>query len=282
MKQFFSLIALTLLACSLSTAKEKIVAGYFQGENLFVINPLQYDEGEEPTFCIQKVQVNGKPAKANLNSSSFELDLSVFNIKRGDSITIVFEHKEECEPKILNEEDLQPISTFVITSINVDNTSTLHWSTIEEQGRLPFTVEQYRWGKWIELGRTEGFGSPVPHDYAFDLKANGEILPHSGKNRYRVKQTDYRGTVRYSLETNYSPLGVEEVSILDDKGEPFDGKKIKSEIVFSGKTSYQLINLSGVVLSQGYEDKVSLVSLPGGKYFINYDSNTMHKIKLSK
>ncbi len=269
MKKVLVILALFAFITSYATAEELVVAGYYQGENLYVLNPFDND-GE--SYCVTDVTVNGQEANAIINSSSFEIDLTNLDLKKGDSLTIIITHKDECEPQVVNKDVLKPVSTFTITSINVTKNGVLQWSTIEEQGRLPYIVEQYRWGTWVKLGYTEGEGSPRPHDYKFDLNSHPTIRPHSGKNRYRVKQVDHTGKPRYSLETNYVPEGVEKATIVDEK------RKMGDEIVFTTKTSYRIYNSAGDIVKEGYAEKIDVAELSRGKYWLNYD-NEIKKMK---
>jgi len=251
-------------------AKEIVISGYYQGENLLIINPFDtYGQ----SFCIEEISVNGQKSGDEINSSAFELNLAVYQLRKGDTLCVIIKHKEECSPKVLNEEILRPISSFVITSIVIDKEGLLKWSTIEENGKLPFYVEQFRWGRWIKIGEFPGSGTPKPHEYALHLYEETEyIRPHAEKNRYRVKQIDYRGKSRFSLETNYAPVGQQKVSIDKDKST----KKI---FAFTAFTSFEVISETGDVIKTGYSDKADLSTLKKGKYFLNYDASTQ-KIKL--
>lgn len=266
MKRVFLLSVFFVFVTSLGFSKDLVITGYFQGDNLYVLNPFAED-GE--SFCITDVFVNGEKAKTQIKSSSFELDLTLYGLEQGDSLSVLIKHKDGCDPKVVNTYVLNPISNFTITSINVDNQGILKWSTIEERGKLPYVVEQYRWNRWIPIGKVDGLGAPSANDYEFNLN-NIDIKPHAGINKYRVKQNDFTGTTRYSLETSYRP-GIDEVSMLSDK-------KVKEQIQFSAKTSFQLINMNGDVVKQGYDEVIQVSDLEDGKYFLNFDSQT-EKIK---
>ncbi len=267
MKKFlFALTLIALFAIS-SFASEVIIGGYFQGENLLIINP---SSGEAKGFCIQEIDVNGKKAILELRSSSLELDLSQFDLRRGDSITVNIKHKDGCTPRVVNEDALRPVASFTVTTISVDAKGVLHWTTIEEQGKLPYRIETYRWGKWITIGEVLGFGSPRATDYKFDVYTNPSVKPNSGKNLYRVYQMDYRGRRRYSLEATFVPQGLALVSLVSSK-------KYTNEVTFTSATSYEVVDETGNVLSYGFGTKAD-ISKASKVLYVNFDSQTK-KIK---
>ena len=86
----------------------------------------------------------------------------------------------------------------------------LKWTTKNELGKLPFVVEQYRWNKWVKLDEIEGQGTPTENNYSY------KVIPHSGKNQYRVKQVDYSGQARISKTVDYMS-GISEISFTPSK-----------------------------------------------------------------
>jgi len=245
---------------------EKVLDGYFQGEDLYVYNPMA-ESGTD--FCITKVTVNDKDANAVVNSNTFVINLKQFGLKKGDPIVIKIDHREGCEPKILNEEILKPQSTFTITSINVNAAGHLQWTTIEEQGKIPYTIEQYRWGKWVVLGEVEGIGSTRQNDYDYELVSNEKIKPHSEVNQYRVRQTDFKGKQRYSLQTKYKSSTAKISMTYDSKAKM---------ITFSENTSFQVIDYAGEIVIDGFDKSVDISKLKKGEYYVNFD-NDNSKIK---
>jgi len=182
MKRFlFCMLVITLLQSNLF-ASEIIIDGIFQGKNIYVMNPFA---SSGVGFCVYEVTVNGKVSTDEINSSAFEIDLSVYQFNIGDKVTIVIKHKDNCVPKVLNPEVLKPKSTFNTTSIEVTRDGTLKWTTTGESGKLPFIVEQYRWNKWIKVDEVEGKGTSGTNTYSV------KVSPHSGNNKFRVKQIDY-------------------------------------------------------------------------------------------
>lgn len=51
-----------------------------------------------------------------------------------------------------------------------------------EINNLTYTIEQFRWNKWIKVGEVDGKGGIQENTYSFQTQ------PHSGLNKFRVKQ----------------------------------------------------------------------------------------------
>ena len=166
----------------------------------------------------------------------------------------------------MNQNVLQPLSTFTITEIFVSPEGVLNWSTQDEQGKLDYIVEQYRWERWLVIGRTPGSGLPSPpQSYTFDIKNKPiNIKPHTGINKYRVRQVDYKGKSRSSLETSYK-IKEEPVEITNKKGD---------EITFSKETSFQVYDKFGNLVAEGSNTTINMSKFEEGKFFINYDAES--------
>jgi hypothetical protein len=269
MKKTLLLTLFSMVLLFPAVAVDKVIDGFFQGENLFVYNPLD-ESGAD--FCITKVTVNDKDANCVVNSNAFEINLKQFGFTKGQQIVVTIHHKDGCEPKILNQETLNPQSTFTITSINVNSSGLLQWTTIEEQGKIPYLVEQFRWGKWVVLGTVEGIGSTRQNEYVYELASNSKVKPHSEVNLYRVRQVDYRGKSRLSLQTKYKSSVPVATMTFDSKAKT---------VTFSSKTSYEVINELGETEFEGYAESVDVSKLKKGEYFVNFDNATT-TIKVKK
>lgn len=257
MKKALFLLAILFFIPFGSWAKEITVKGIYQGENLYVVNPFS---STGVGFCIYEVTVNGRVTTDEINSSAFEVDFTLQGLKKGDPVTVVIKHKAGCTPKVINRNVLKPKSTFVVTEISVDRkTNKLTWKTVSENGKLPFVIEQYRWKKWVKIATVEGKGTNKPNTY------NVAVTPHSGSNRFRVKQIDYTKKPRYSKEVNLRTL-IKPVS--------FSPKKAKNEIKFSAETNYEIYNYYGTLVLKGKGKVVNVAKLKKGEYFINYDAKT--------
>lgn len=256
---WFSLLIITILQLPLR-AGEIVIDGIFQGKNIYVMNPFA---SSGVGFCVFEVTVNGKVSTDEINSSAFEIDLSVFQFTVGDKVTIVIKHKDNCVPKVLNPEVLKPKSTFNITSIEVTKDGFLKWTTTNESGKLPFIVEQYRWNKWIKVEDVEGKGTSGPNSYST------KVFPHSGNNKFRVKQVDYTKKPRLSQDVLFKSLQPP-VTITN--------KKFETEITFSAETMYEIYDFYGNRILKGTGSRIDISGLKKGDYFINYD-NTMDQFK---
>jgi hypothetical protein len=243
-----------------------ILEGNYQGKNLYIQNPFG---SNGVGFCVSEVKVNGNITTDETNSSAFEIDLKQHKLNVGDKVEIKIFHKEDCKPKVLNPEVLKPKSTFEVISMNVEKDGTFSWSTKSETGKLTYAIEQYRWNKWVKVGEVDGVGTPVTNNYSF------KIVPHSGKNQVRVRQTDYSGQPRLSKAAEFSS-DVPDIS--------FAPIKVKSDINFvaSGKpieTMYEIYDQYGNIVKKGYGDKIDVSNLPKGGYFLNYDNKMGEFVK---
>ncbi|MCW3788762.1 hypothetical protein [Plebeiibacterium sediminum] len=236
-----------------ANSQEIVLNGTFQGDNLFVKNPFS---PSGVGFCVYEVNVNGLTSTDEINSSAFEIDLSVYGFKVGQEVTVAIKYKENCLPIVLNPEVLNARSTFDVKLINIVDDK-IKWSTMNEAGRLPFVVEQYRWNKWIEVGRVNGKGIISESNY------ESPVRMHSGENRFRVKQTDYRGKPRYSDEITYSSTK----TVVS-----YSPSRVDDLLTFSAPTMYEIYDEFGGIVFKGFGDSVKVGGLQKGKYYLNYDN----------
>ncbi|MBK3517270.1 hypothetical protein [Carboxylicivirga marina] len=253
MKRIFLLFFATVLTIMSAHAGEIELRGTFQGENLYVKNPFA---ASGVGFCVYEVTVNGQTTTDEINSSAFEIDLGVFQFVIGEALIVGIKFKDDCEPKVLNPEVLNPRATFEISNINVTDEN-LSWETTKESGALPFVVEQYRWNKWVKVGEVEGKGSIQSNAY------NVTVRKHSGENRFRIKQIDYRNKPRYS----------DEVKSISTKAEvTFGPSKVADKVTFSAPTLYEIYDEYGGIVFKGYGAEVNVTGIEKGRYYINYDN----------
>ena len=255
---FFSL---SIVAFAGAPDKQIVLKGIYQGENLYVMNPFA------PSgigFCVLEVTVNGKVTTDEINSSAFEIDLSVYNFKIGDPVTVVIKHRNGCLPKVLNPEVIRPRPTFNIESIKIDpQHSRLVWITTGELGSLPFIVEQYRWNKWSRVGKVQGKGTPGLHSYSYPVHFN------SGLNRFRVRQVD-----KFTRQSRFSSTVTFMSKSPPVTFKPGNGRRVEDKIIFSAPTDYEIYDYYGRLKKKGYGREVNVSTLPRGSYFINYDNKT--------
>ena len=214
-------------------------------------------------YCIYEVSVNGQISEDEINSSAFEIDLSRYNFDIGEKINLILRYKEGCLPKIINPEVIQARASFELQNAGVDTKGILHWSTRNEMGPLTFVVQQYRWNKWITVGEVEGKGLSTINKYQLKVRL------HTGKNIFRFYQMDYTGDLKYSDRISHDAK-LPKVSFSPDR--------VKDEIVFTSETLYEIYDNYGNVIYKGFGDKINVIDLQQGVYYINYD-NTMDSFR---
>ena len=253
------LILITLFVLSSLTIKsqELIVNGYFSGRNLIVQNPFG---SSGIGFCVYEILVNGKTTLDEINSSTFEIDFSNLSVTEGDKLNVVIKHKEGCTPKILNADVLKPRSTFEIVSIEYDKEKkSIVWITKSESGPLPYKLQQFKWNKWLTIGKIRGKGNSTKNEYSLPVEL------HSGVNRFRIMQIDYTNTVNISDELIVRSLQMPV---------EYNLQKNKKIIVFNQETNYEIYNTYGRKILNNYGDTIDISGFDKGKYFMNFDNKT--------
>jgi hypothetical protein len=269
LKKISFIAILFILFCAKIIAQEEtsiFVEGVFQGKNIFIKNPFS---ASGIGFCVNDVVVNGNVTTDEVGSSAFEIDLKVHQLKIGQKVEIKINHKSDCKPKVLNIEAIRPKSTFEVISMEVNEDGVLKWTTKNEQGRIPYNVEQLRWNKWLKVGELEGAGDPDVNNYEF------KVSPNSGKNTFRLSQTDYTGSVRLSKSVEF---------ISQSCNVAFSPAKVSKDIYFScsgleTETQYEIYDKYGNIIKMGFGNKIDCRNLKKGAYFLNYDNKMSEFIK---
>lgn len=266
-----SCLLLIFVGASYSSFADLSIEGHYQGKNLFVQNP---EDEDGFGFCVTNVTVNGDPISDGVQSTAFEINFVEFNLQIGDAVFIVLEHGIGCKPKILNPEVLLPKSTFVVADGDITCTpdGTLSWTTTGESGKLTFTIEQYRWNKWVAIGEVDGLGTAGPNKYTF------KVSPHSGENKVRVVQTDHTGRKRPSPETTFTNTSIQEPSI-----SPVKVKDVIKFFTADGtqvETKYEIYDAYGNIVKKGVGMEVDCTNLKKGAYYINYDNKNEKFVKI--
>jgi len=253
-KHLLLLLAIVLLG-STAHAGVVVVQGKYQLRNLFVLN------GKSPTgvgYCVFEVTVNEDISPDEVNSDAFEVDLSQYGFEMGDEIEVKIKYKDGCEPKVLNPEALEPIPTFEVSNIQVSASGLLQWETVNEQGQLPFIVQQFKWNKWVNLGEVQGVGTSNTNSYQF------QSVPVSGTNKMRVIQKSFGGKLRSSqavtFESSSSPV-------------TFEYQKKKARLQFTRETAFEIYNKYGQITIKGFGNEVNVENLKKGTYYLTFDSN---------
>jgi hypothetical protein len=254
-KKILSFVFIVLSGVCLGQGNSPLILdGNYQGKNIYIQNPFT---SSGAGFCVVEVKINDRVTTDETNSSAFEIDFSAAQIKMGEKVEVKVFHKSDCKPKVLNPEVLKPKSTYEIASISVDKDGVLKWSTKGESGKLTFTVEQFRWNKWVNVGEVEGIGTAGPNDYSF------KIAPHSGENQFRVKQIDYTGKPRPSQAAKYRSMSPEVT---------FSPMKVSKEIIFSEDTMYEIYDSYGNIVKKGFAKTIDVSNLTKNIYYLNFDN----------
>ncbi|MFT6165757.1 MAG: hypothetical protein ACJAV5_000985 [Vicingaceae bacterium] len=258
MKQI-KLFALTILLgfCSIANAAVIVLEGNYMGKNIFVKNPFG---GAGVGFCVFEVTINGKLSPDEVNQSAFEIDFANQGLKIGDKVIVNIKHKDDCAPEVLNSEVLKPKSTFNNSKASVSGDGVFSWTVDNENGKLDYIVEQFRWNKWVKVGEVSGEGVPGIHNYEF------KITPHSGANQFRAKQVDYTGKPRFTRTAKYTS-SAPVISL--------DGDKFKGSVNFQGgPTMYEVYDRFGTIVKRGYGQTIDISKLEKGSYYISFDNVT--------
>lgn len=248
------LLIVIMFTNSYAICGEIVLTGTYQGKNLYIVNPFSSSGG----FCITSLKVNGQKRNEDINASAFEINLS--NLKRSEKVKIVISHKDDCMPRVLNENVILPKSTFEVKTFRFDKKNlSIHFETIKESGVLPYVVEQFKWNKWVKVGTIDGLGNDDINIYDFP------VVLHSGANRFRFRQRDCTEQDRFSKELTVRSS----VPIVT-----YEPKKPSTSIKFSAETDYEIFNSLGKRVAHGRGLSVDISLLPKGDYFLNYDSKT--------
>ncbi|MCC7303624.1 MAG: hypothetical protein IT233_13370 [Bacteroidia bacterium] len=235
-----------------AAASTIVVEGKYQNKNLYIQNSVS---NSGVGFCAYEVQVNGQVSTDEVNSSAFEVDLSQYNLKFGDDVVIKIKHKDGCLPKVLNPEVLKPKPTFEIITFTAASDGIVKWKAKGETGSLPYIIEQYRWGKWVNVGEVQGKGIPGEHEYAF------QVVLHSGENKFRLKQVGHTNQPKVS----------QSITIQSSKAKSTYNYQ-KSTITFSDETLFEVYDYYGTIVKKGFGKSIDMTNISKGGYYLCYDN----------
>ncbi len=232
------------------------VSGQYYNENIFIYNPTVGDN-----FSIQSLRINDTEVSSDFSSNGIELDLGSYNLKKENPIIISIVYDSAHPPVIINPEAIMPLESFRISKPRYLKNNKLRLSIQGVPRNTPIIVEQYKWDTWREVASVNS-NEPVDKN-TYEVKIN----PHSGKNIYRVKSTNVKGTEIISRSCIFSPKNVQNISIQ---------KKISSkEIQFSAKTEYEIYTLEEKLVLNGNDRYIDISSLKKGKYLLFFDNKVI-------
>jgi hypothetical protein len=232
-----------------------VIEGMYQNKNLYIQNS---QSAGGVGFCAYEVLINGQVTTDEILSNTFEIDFSALPIEPGAKVVVEIKHKSDCAPKVLNPDVLKPQPTFEMVEIKVDINGLLNFTTINEQESIPFIIEQYRWNKWIKIAEIQGKGKKKGvNNYVF------QTIPHSGENKFRVKQVGFGGAEKRS----------ESVTFKSKSGEvSYDINRESALVSFTRETLFEVYNMYGNVVKYGYGKELNVQNLPKGSYYLCYDN----------
>ncbi len=235
-------------------SQELTLKGVYQGQNLFIINPTIND-----SYCVNSVYVNDSISKDEIFSNAFEINFDLLKIDTGSVVNIKISHKEGCMPIVINSEVINPKNIFAFTSVKINKDGTLVFSISGNRGSEPFSIEQYRWGKWVKIAAVTEPDSTKPNRYTVEVKF------HSGENIFRVVHTSESGNEFYSKTVKIRSQN-EEVSLLSTK--------VTDILKFSDETLFEIFDNKGNFIRDGFGKEEDISDLPKGKYWLNFDNKT--------
>lgn len=243
-----------LLLCGLNSKAELIVlSGIYNGKDLYIKNSMT---STGVGYCIYEVRVNDRVTADEVNSAVISVNFKALSMKPGDRMEIVIRCKEDCAIRVLNPEAIMPESTFQMESVWINPNGHLEWATHSEHGSLPYSVEQYKWKRWVKVGEAMGKGEMQRNTYVMDLTL------HSGINLFRVTQKDHNG-MKVSKEVRVESK-VAPVQLLQTDA--------TTRFQFSAETNYELYSEYGELVAQGKGIEVSVRNFPRGTYYLNFDN----------
>ncbi len=251
------LLSLTAAALPQNNQVDRLtVSGFYFGKNLVVINPLL-----DGRFVVESVEVNGTKTSDEINSSVFEIDFSALGLKHGDNVSVNIHYIVGAgEPVVYNPEALEASSNFAFTGSFLEKkTDMLVWTISGSAGSESFEVEQYRWEKWIRVATVNPKDSTSLNSY------RAKIVPHFGKNLFRVKLVDPKGNIAKTPSVKIQSKTPEVMLVKTT---------IETQLEFSGETMFQVYDEKGVKWLSGTAKDVDVTTLAPGKYWVNYDNKT--------
>lgn len=229
--------------------------GAYYGQNLYILNP-RSDSG----YCVVRAYVNQDSSMTEVRSNAFEIDFSLLKLKQGDSVSITLRHKPGCTPVIINPEALSLHDMVSFNAVKIDRNGNMDWSVAGDPGSDLFVVEQFRWNKWVTAARIRPLDSIHWNSYRY------KVRPHSGINTFRLKFTNKQGVTAYSPTAKYR-ASFKPLTITSDK--------VVNILKFSGETMYEIYDNDGHFIREGYGELVMIYDLPLGKYYVNFDNQTL-------
>jgi len=246
---------------------QKIVKGTYIGKDVYIQNIMQTgDSIKIKGYCIDSLYVNDSLMFVSPQTSAFKVDLSFLNIN--DRVNIKIIHKENCVPKVLNDNDILFGIDFKFNDIKISEKK-IEWYT-EGEANGSFFITYHLWlDEWLALDTVFNKGSSVKSSYQLP------IYNLSGENKYKISYYSNDSTLVEFKEREYfshkSPI-------------TFKPKRVNDYIYLSEKTRFYVIDKSKKkILLSGISDKVDCSSLRGGRnkyYYLIIDKTASRFLKI--
>lgn len=138
-----------------------------------------------------------------------------------------------------------------------NQTNVLTWNSQSERNNDFYTIDKSEDGiVWSELTKVDGAGNSTSTiDYEFI-----DIKPFSGKNYYRLSQTDFDGTKEY--------LGVVYVN-----NSNINYRLEGQNLYLSKYSDYELVSSSGQTILSGKGNSIDVSSIKQGVYFLKLNDS---------
>lgn len=149
------------------------------------------------------------------------------------------------------------VATFKVTALHISKEGLINWTSVYENGSLPYVIEQFIFDKWACIGQVQGQGSSGANSYSY------RVVFHNGINKFRIRQRGQDKVIKYSTEITYS-----------SERTPLSYSLIhrNKTISFSGETFYQVYDPYGEVVAKGFGTSVDITNYRKGNYCLIYDN----------
>jgi Secretion system C-terminal sorting domain/FG-GAP-like repeat len=184
-----------------------------------------------------------------------------------------------------------PVELNNFTAKFKDGSVVLEWNTSSETNDKGFEIERLKDSKiekfndWENIGFVEGSGTTTQsHSYSFVDKNVS-----TGNYSYRLKQTDFDGTYKYSNTAEVEISKPFTYALQQNYPNPFNpSTKIKYSIAKEGKANLKVYDILGREVATlvneykqagKYEVEFNAANLPSGVYFYKLEAGNYSQVK---
>ena len=265
-RQKLWIAACAVLMAGSVQAGEILIAGIYQGKNLFVQNPFSPDN---KTYCTNEVYVNDEKIMSSIKLGAFEIDLSGLEVD--DPVTIRITHKDGCAPKLINPQVIRPSGNFQITEVLASG-NTISWVSSGETAAFVYYVESLVNGNWIVLRKMNAKGQPKT-PYAVT------VAEPDATNKYRIKAQDTETHHMFYSRVfgQRAEVAVAEPDTADYKPITFIPTNPKTRLMLSREAEYEILDARKKTVAKGKGLVVSIARLKAGTYYLKTDGQPLQK-----